>query len=39
LTYAQVAAYGVVAAGVNAMVSTLIATYYADLVRATNPNA
>jgi len=39
LTYKQVAAYGLVAAGVNAMFSTIIASYYAELVRATNPNA
>ncbi len=39
LTYSQVATYGLVAAGVNAVISTIIATYYADIVRTTNPNA
>jgi len=39
LTYGQVAAYGITAAGVNAIVSTLISAYYAELVRSTNPNA
>ena len=39
LSYEQIATYGLVAAGTNAVVSTIIATYYADLVRKTNPNA
>ncbi|KAN0123648.1 hypothetical protein V8E52_002980 [Russula decolorans] len=39
LSYAQVAAYGVVAAGLNAVVSTMISAYYAELVRTTNPNS
>lgn len=39
LTYWQVGAYGIVSAGVSAVVSTIVASYYAELVRATNPNA
>jgi hypothetical protein len=39
LNFKQVAVYGLVAAGVNAVVSTIIASYYADLVRYTNPKA
>jgi hypothetical protein len=39
LSYTQVAAYGLVAAVVNTAVSTVIASYYAELVRKTNPNS
>ncbi|KAI0278196.1 hypothetical protein BGY98DRAFT_1096878 [Russula aff. rugulosa BPL654] len=39
LSYAQVAMYGLVAASVQAVISTVVATYYADLVRTTNPKA
>jgi hypothetical protein len=39
LSYTQVAAYGLVAAAVNTAVSTVIASYYAELVRTTNPNS
>jgi hypothetical protein len=35
----QVATYGLVAAGINAVISTEIVTDYAYLVRATNPKA
>jgi hypothetical protein len=35
----QVAAYGVVAAGITAVLATEIVTGYAYLVRATNPKA
>ena len=35
----QVATYGLVAAGINAVLSTEIVTDYAYLVRATNPQA